>query len=164
MRFINCIIYMAALGAVFFVLGRLMPKRGFNTKRFPWRCHAWEKKLWRALHVRRWQARVPDMSRLFTRLMPAKRLTEENLSDLPLMIGETCTAELTHVVLSVLGLGMLRIWPGAGGIAVTAVYILLGNLPFIIIQRYNRPRLERLLEHRTKLNAGGKTEACRPLS
>ena len=36
------------------------------------------------------------------------------------------------------------IWPGAGGIIVTVIYILLGNLPFIIIQRYNRPRLQRL--------------------
>ncbi len=39
---------------------------------------------------------------------------------------------------------MLWIWPGAGGIIVTVIYILLGNLPFIIIQRYNRPRLQRL--------------------
>ena len=46
--------------------------------------------------------------------------------------------------LSLLGLDMLWIWPGAGGITVTVIYILLGNLPFIIIQRYNRPRLQRL--------------------
>ena len=61
------------------------------------------------------------------------------------MIQETCVAELIHMLLSVTGLACLAIWPGLGGIAVTIVYILLGNLPFIIIQRYNRPRLERLL-------------------
>ena len=27
----------------------------------------------------------------------------------------------------------------------TAVYILLGNLPFIVVQRFNRPRLQKLL-------------------
>ena len=60
------------------------------------------------------------------------------------MIQETCVAELTHVLLSVCGLYALRLWPGAGGVLITAVYILFGNVPFIIIQRYNRPRLQRL--------------------
>ena len=40
---------------------------------------------------------------------------------------------------------MLKIWPGAGGVLITVIYIVLGNLPFIIIQRYNRPRLQKLL-------------------
>ena len=34
--------------------------------------------------------------------------------------------------------------PGAGGAAVLAVWVLLANLPFMVIQRYNRPRLVRL--------------------
>ena len=38
----------------------------------------------------------------------------------------------------------LRLWPGWGGVLVWAVWFLLGNLPFILIQRYNRPRLLRL--------------------
>lgn len=85
------------------------------------------------------------MSRLLPALMPAKKLTAETFADLPRMIQETCVAELIHVLLSVTGLACLAIWPGVGGAVVTAVYILLGNLPFIIIQRYNRPRLQRLL-------------------
>lgn len=47
-------------------------------------------------------------------------------------------AEMIHVLLSLTGLGCLVIWQGIGGVLVTAVYILLGNLPFILIQRYNR--------------------------
>ena len=54
-------------------------------------------------------------------------------------------AEMIHFLLSLSGLACLVIWPGAGGIILTMVYILLGNLPFIIIQRYNRPRLQKLL-------------------
>ena len=75
----------------------------------------------------------------------ADELTAETFSDLPRMIQETCVAEMIHVLLSLTGLGCLVIWPGIGGVLVTAVYILLGNLPFILIQRYNRPRLQRLL-------------------
>ena len=84
------------------------------------------------------------MSRIFKKIMPEKKMTAETIADVPRMLEETCVAELTHFLLSLLGLAMLWIWPGAGGIIVTVIYILLGNLPFIIIQRYNRPRLQRL--------------------
>ena len=59
------------------------------------------------------------------------------------MIEETCMAEATHIVMSFVGLGCIRICPGFGGILLTLIDILLFNLPFILIQRYNRPRLIR---------------------
>ena len=61
-----------------------------------------------------------------------------------MMIQETCVAEIVHIAVSILGLRCLWMWPGAGGVTVTVIYILLLNLPFILIQRYNRPRLIRL--------------------
>ena len=145
MKFLHCALYLAAAGAAAFLLGRLLPKRWFRGDAFPYRCSPKEQKLFRALRVKEWQSRVPDMSRILPGLMPAKKLTAETFSDLPRMIQETCVAEFIHTLLSVTGLACLAIWPGVGGIAVTVVYILLGNLPFIIIQRYNRPRLQRLL-------------------
>lgn len=36
------------------------------------------------------------------------------------------------------------IWSGVGGVCITIIYIVLGNLPFIVVQRYNRPRLQKL--------------------
>lgn len=145
MKFLHCALYLAAAGAAAFLLGRLLPKRWFRGDAFPYRCSPKEQKLFLALRVKEWQSRVPDMSRILPGLMPAKKLTAETFSDLPRMIQETCVAEFIHTLLSVTGLACLAIWPGVGGIAVTVVYVLLGNLPFIIIQRYNRPRLQRLL-------------------
>ena len=145
MPFLRCALYLAATGVAGFLLGRILPKSWFCGDAFPYHCRPWEQKLWRALHIKEWQSRVPDMSRLLPALMPAKKLTAETFSDLPRMIQETCVAEMIHVLLSLTGLGCLAIWPGIGGVIVTAVYILLGNLPFILIQRYNRPRLQRLL-------------------
>ena len=66
------------------------------------------------------------------------------------MIEETCVAELTHGLLCIAGLFLLKIWPGAGGIFLTVIYIVFGNLPFLLIQRYNRPRLVRLYARRNK--------------
>jgi glycosyl-4,4'-diaponeurosporenoate acyltransferase len=143
--FLHCALYLAATGIGAFFLGRLLPKTWFRGDAFPYRCYPSEQKLFRVLHIKDWQSRVPDMSRILPGLMPAKKLTAETFSDLPRMIQETCVAEMIHVLLSLTGLGCLVIWPGIGGVLVTAVYILLGNLPFILIQRYNRPRLQRLL-------------------
>lgn len=150
---VKCLVYIIALGVVSFVTGRLLPKRWFKSDCFPFRCNEKEKKLYKALRVKDWQNKAPDMSRVFTKLMPAKKLNAGTLADIPRMLEETCVAEFIHVVLSVLGLACLWLWPGFGGAVVTLVYILLGNVPFIIIQRYNRPRLQRLLARRSR---GGK--------
>ena len=145
MGFWRCCVYYAALGIASFFLGRLLPKRWFRGDRFPFRCAPWEAKLYRLLRVHEWQDRVPDMSRIVPKLIPAKRLEGDFRAQLPRMIEETCVAEFTHFALILLGFYALRLWPGAGGAVMAAVYILLGNLPFLIIQRYNRPRLQRLL-------------------
>ena len=128
-HFLMCLLYIAALGVLSFVVGRLIPKHWFHADRFPWVCH---------------QAKIPDMSRIFVKIMPEKKLTKENYENLPRMIEETCVAEWTHILLSIAGLGLLKIWSGVGGVCITIIYIVLGNLPFIVVQRYNRPRLQKL--------------------
>ena len=120
-------------------------KAWFHGDKFPYRCASWEAKLFRFLRVHEWQDKVPDMSKIVPKLIPAKKLGTDFRAQLPRMIEETCVAEFTHFVLILLGFYALRLWPGTGGAVVTAIYILFGNLPFLIIQRYNRPRLQKLL-------------------
>ena len=135
-HFLMCLLYIAALGVLSFVVGRLIPKHWFHADRFPWVCHPAEQKLWKRLHVRKWQAKIPDMSRIFVKIMPEKKLTKENYENLPRMIEETCVAEWTHILLSIAGLGLLKIWSGVGGVCITIIYIVLGNLPFIFDKFY----------------------------
>ena len=85
-HFLMCLLYIAALGVLSFVVGRLIPKHWFHADRFPWVCHPAEQKLWKRLHVRKWQAKIPDMSRIFVKIMPEKKLTKENYENLPRMI------------------------------------------------------------------------------
>ena len=148
---LHCIVYIAAIGIFGFVLGRLMPKRWFDHTRFPYRAAAFERdgQVYEALGIRRWQNRVPDMSRIFPHLMPPKRMTAHlDAQTLLVMIRETCAAEATHTLLMLAGLGVIVIWPCVWGVMLYLVYAILGNLIFIIIQRYNRPRLVRLYERK----------------
>lgn len=144
MGFLKCMLYAAAIGLGSFLLGRVLPPSWFHEDRFPYRVMDWEQDGNRyntLFHIRKWQAKVPDMSKIVPFLMPAKQVTRNFQEELPRMIQETCIAEWTHGLLCLLSLPCLWLWPGMGGVLFTAVYILIGNIPFILIQRYNRPRL-----------------------
>lgn len=154
MGLLYCLIYIAAVGILFFALGRFASRLSFDPERFPFLACGFEAKLWEKLKVKSWQSKAPDMSKILPKLMPAKAISSVSQTDLPLMINETCVAELTHILLCFCGIALPFIWRGVGGVLVMLIYILLGNLPFIIIQRYNRPRLIRLNARRKR---GGKT-------
>ena len=113
----------------------------------PYSAFRWEHKgaVYQRLGIRHWQSRIPDMSRILPGIMPAKKISGPvSRLQLETMLRETCVAEWIHALLGLLGFGCLRLWPGPGGVMVSVLY-LLGNLPFILVQRFNRPRLVRLL-------------------
>ena len=66
------------------------------------------------------------------------------------LVQETCVAECVHFCLGLLSLGAFALCRSGWMVCIVAVYILLGNLPFQIIQRYNRPRLLRLMRKARK--------------
>ena len=145
----NCLIYIALVGAVGFVAGRMLPKRLFRYDSAPFRELPFENggHFYRKLGIHRWHKLLPDMSRILPMTMPAKRITAHlSAAQAEIMVQETCIAELIHVLLSFAGLYLPFLWPGGGGLIVFLLYFLLGNLPFILIQRFNRPKLRMLLE------------------
>lgn len=146
MKLIKCAVYLALTGIVGFFSGRIMPKRWIKPEKGLFRNFAFEKNgaVYEKLGIRKWHKRLPDMSRILPFMMPAKNLSGDYEDRLPEMIRETCVAEIVHIAVSIMGLPCLWMWPGIGGVTVTAIYILFLNLPFILIQRYNRPRLIRL--------------------
>ncbi len=145
MFFMKCIGYIALIGILSFLIGRLLPKKWFDFERFPYRCWYFEDegRYYERFKIRVWQNKVPDMSRIFPKMMPAKKLSENYKELLLQMIRETCVAELTHLSLCFAGLYCIKLWCGAGGIVIAVINVLM-NIPFIMIQRYNRPRLCKL--------------------
>ncbi len=145
---VRCLLYLALIGIFGFVLGRLLPKSLFHGDRFPFRPFRWERDgaVYNRLGVRKWKEKVPDMSVILPKLMPSKKLPKEpSPAHIELMIRETCVAEWIHGLLCVLGFGCVFLWKGAWGWIASVLYFL-GNIPDIIIQRYNRPKLTRILQ------------------
>ena len=142
------ICYLAGLSILSFIVGRMLPYKWFSYDRFPFRSMKFENdgKIYLKIKINKWQNKVPDMSKIFPGLIPAKSMVHYTPESLPGMIAETCIAEFIHCgnsLLSLFALCFCRSWVC---ILIVAVYIILGNFPFILIQRYNRPRFVKLLE------------------
>lgn len=141
------IVYLLALSALAHPLGQALPRRWFHWEKRPWAAASFEKggRFWCRLGVHRWKNKVPDMSRLMSDMVK-KKLQPQGRTDYVLLVQETCVAECVHFVLMLLAFGAFFFCRSGWMVFFVAIYILLGNLPFWIIQRYNRPRLVRLAQ------------------
>ena len=162
MEFYKCVLFLFSTGILGFVLGRIIPKNWFKWEFYPFKSFPFEQngKVYAYIGIRFWHDRLPDMSRMLPGLLPPKNLSGNYRERLPLMIRETCAAEFVHVLLSFCGLYCFGLWKGLGGAVVSALFFI-GNLPFVFIQRYNRPRLLKLYEKlgQTEMHMGGAAKA-----
>lgn len=109
----------------------------FREKRF-------EAGLYAFFRVRKWKKHLPTYSP--DTFDTAGRTLEE-------LIGATCQAEAVHeiiMVFSLLPICFIPLLGGAAAMIMTSVSGMLFDSLFVMIQRYNRPRLIRLLERQRR--------------
>ena len=160
--FMTTVVVLALIGPVGFVLGELFPRRWVHYDRFPFKEFSWEKdgELYRKLRVNEWKDRVPDMSSVFKWMFPKKAMGPTRTCEyFERFVKETCVAEAVHVLLMVAGFFIyVFVFHTAWGLIASILYAL-GNLPFVLIQRYNRPRFRMLLERQRQIEARRKQTA-----
>ena len=103
----------------------------------------------RWLRIHRWKDQVPDAGDLFRGGLSKRHLPAYDVAGLQLFVRETRRAELAHWW--ALGCGpVFVLWnpPLAAGLLV--FYGVAANLPFIVIQRYNRLRIQALIGRRSR--------------
>jgi glycosyl-4,4'-diaponeurosporenoate acyltransferase len=118
--------------------GWLLRPRGFETG------GGWYR---RRLRVNRWKDKVPEAGDLFRGGLSKRHLPSRDAAGLERFVRETRRAELGHWWALCCG-PLFVLWnpPLAAGLLVA--YGVAVNLPFIAIQRYNRFRIQALLERR----------------
>ena len=142
-QLLNAAIVAVFGGFAFFLIGQLLPRSIYDPNRFPYRPWKWEKngEIYKKLGVHVWKDHVPDMSRIIPGVVKKKAQLARTPETMWLLILETCGAEFIHFLLiifiSPLVYAAIR---GPWGVLAGIAYAL-GNLIFVIIQRYNRPRL-----------------------
>ena len=100
----------------------------------------------RLFAVRRWKDRLPEAGSLFTGGVAKRYLNRTESVRLEVLVRETRRAELTHWLPLPLST-LFFLWNPLEVAIWMPLVALLGNSPFIIVQRYNRPRLECALRH-----------------
>ena len=142
MEFLYCIIYLAIMSLTVFIIGRIYPRKWIKENKFPFKSFRFEKngKIYEKIKIKKWKTKLPDASLLLHKFMPKKRLETKSMDKVKILIKETCVAETTHSVAGILGFVCVLIWKKYGGWILSIVFFLI-NIPFVLIQRYNRPRL-----------------------
>lgn len=111
------------------------------------RIKGWEHsgKLWQKLfRVKKWKSRIIEGSSIAKTSYDKSHLHGKREKDLVVFAAETKRAELTHWLLIVpapLFFFWNPIWAGW----IMVIYALVANIPFIVVQRYNRGRIEVIL-------------------
>ena len=150
---VSAIIYIALLGLAAHLVGEALPRRWFRFDRGLYRCRAWERggAVYERFSIHRWKLLLPDKSR------HARGMVKKQLGGMPTaqqlerLLQETCVAECVHWALMPFGAALMLLLPGAAG-ALAALLYALSHVPFILIQRYTRPRLARLYR---RVSGGG---------
>jgi len=138
----------------------LFPNKLLNPNNKLFREKSWESGgdiYQRFLRVRRWKDALPELSDIMKKLFPKKKIKTFDTEYLQSYIIESCRAELTHFCIIWASL-LFPLWTGFSESLVIIYISIILNLPFIIIQRYNRPRIQRLLMRSKHTFTGIKAE------
>lgn len=131
-------------------LSNKVPEKLYYYKKWIYKEREWERggKFYQdKFNVRRWKKYIPELADFIKSVFPKKYIKGYDEEHISKYLTESCKAELTHwaiILSSLLFLLWKDFWPA---MRMLVIAILL-NLPFIIIQRYNRPRLIELMRHR----------------
>lgn len=140
------IVYQLGLRLLFGVLTTSF-KDKLTTKQFLFKERKFEKKLYETLKVKKWKKRALtyDPEAFNLRKNTKKQVLQTMLK-----------SELDHWINELISLSTLAfalIWGQFVIFLVTCIFAMLFDAQFILIQRFNRPRVERLIEKEDKIKA-----------
>jgi len=122
----------------------------FHPSRGIYRLFRWERsgRLYeRFFGIKKWKGWLPDCGDFFGPGFKKKHLQSRDPGYLAQFSRETCRAELAHWM-TMAGVPVFLIWNEWWVEPIMIGYAFLANLPCILVQRFNRARLLRILEAR----------------
>jgi glycosyl-4,4'-diaponeurosporenoate acyltransferase len=122
-------------------LAHRMPLSRFDHRAPLYRTRRFERngRIYRRVMVHRWKDSLPEAGSFFSGGFSKRAFVAPEPDYLERYLAETCRAEASHWISASLSLTFFLWNPWYVGVMMI-VYGLSTNLPFIIVQRYNRPR------------------------
>ncbi len=142
MAFLKSVLYVLFCGVASHFIGEALPRKWFHHDRFPFRPWKWERggAIYEKIRIQDWKDHMPDMSRVMKDMVPKRVGFCPTSGQVRTLVAETCVAEAVHAALCLAAPVIWLFWRSGMGIFLSGVVIVC-NLPFIWIQRYNRPTL-----------------------
>lgn len=138
------------------LLSLAMDNSLFSYNSFMYRCRKWESegKIYQKIFkVRSWKKYLPDGGALMKGGYVKRHLQTLSKESLQRFLVESCRAELSHI-LAILPFWVFGLFAPPRVILFMFICSIAMNLPCIITQRYNRPRIVRLLQDVERSESG----------
>lgn len=132
----------------------LLPRDKFHEDNWMFRERKWENQglfYNKVFKVKKWKDILPELGDFLPTAFKKKDVLSFDMEYVKEFIAETCRAEICHwsIIFSILLYFLFQFnWVNA----IMVIISILLNAPFIIIQRYNRPRMAAILKEQDKHN------------
>ena len=130
-------------------LAHRLPAHRLEREGWLLRLRPWEGPWYGRLRVRRWKGRLPEAGAVFRGGISKRRLP----ASLAVFVRETRRAELAHWWALAAG-PLFALWNPPAGVVMMIAYGVAVNAPFIIVQRSNRSRAQRVLTRQAHRGSG----------
>jgi len=125
-----------------------IPARWLDHRRWLFRTRRWERGgavYQSVLHIKKWKSLLPSGGAIVGTGFSLAHIESRDRDYLQRWVLESCRAEITHW-LAMAPLLLFVLWNPPVGIAANAVYAIAANVPCVLVQRHNRPRVLATLE------------------
>lgn len=129
------------------VLCQKLPKGWFCYQNFFFRPKPFEQdgKIYKTVFkIQRWKGFLPDGAAVSKSGYRKKHLTDLSPQNLAMFLEQSCRAELGHL-LAIAPFWVFGLFLPTAAVPIMLIYALGINLPCILAQRYNRPRVAKIL-------------------
>ncbi|MCO7124362.1 glycosyl-4,4'-diaponeurosporenoate acyltransferase [Sporolactobacillus shoreicorticis] len=149
-RLLNSLFTFIIISVVNTLISIKLPNSIFHLDSWLFRTRGWEREgyfyqYW--FGVKKWKSLLPELSDFFSFLFSKKQMGQPSADYLYRFALETCRAELVHWCIIVSSILFMQ-WNHTGVSLLTVVIAVACNLPYIMIQRYNRPRILNILANK----------------
>ncbi len=133
-------------------MGEMTKRLKINYAHPLYRERKFEKKLYKFLKVRKWKSKVLTFE-------PEKfGISKVSLEELSANMSKSELDHWINELISIFSLLFIFVWGTAPAFAITAAAAMLFDAQFIVVQRYNRPIVLRLIAKKNKTREGGENE------
>lgn len=134
-----------------------IPIERFNPEKRWYQTKSWEKDgeiYQKIFHVKNWKNWIPSGAALYRNAYEIKHLTNLSAENVRFWLKESCRSEFCHFAMILPGF-FFFLWNTVEAGWWMVVYAILNNMVPIVMQRYNRPRVRKVL---TQLERKSKQE------